>query len=52
MPGQIIVESHCKFENKRIIGIDRGIPQIKISISHLNKFMGLMYTHFGENLEI
>jgi hypothetical protein len=28
MTGDTIVESHCKLENKRIIGVDGGIPQI------------------------
>jgi len=45
MTGEIIAEAHCKLENKRIIGIDGGIPQIKVSMSQFGQIHGIdVYT--------
>ena len=32
MIGDIIVEAHDKFENKRMLSVDGGVPQIKVTV--------------------
>jgi hypothetical protein len=45
MHGEIIVEAHGKFENKRILCVERGMPQIKFTISEFGQIHGIdVYT--------
>jgi hypothetical protein len=49
MSDDTIVESHCKLENKRIIGVDGGIPQIKVSMYQSGQIHGIdVYTFWRE----
>jgi hypothetical protein len=49
MTGEIIVEAHCKLENKRILGVEGGIPQIKVSMSQFGQIHEIdVYTFWRE----
>jgi hypothetical protein len=49
MSGEIIVEAHGKLENKRISGVEGGVPQIKVTISQFGQIHGVdVYTVWRE----
>ena len=46
---EIIVEAHGKLENKRILGVVGGIPEIKVTISQFEQIHGIdVYTVWKE----